>query len=121
MVSGVADATQMSATESISDTSDVRGGRLLTRTGGTRAWEAKRSGTFQYLQLDMGLVTTVKAVATQGRDGVNFWVKTYRLQYSLDGSTWITYKEGGQIKVVQLNSIVMYTLIVELFTMNMLY
>ena len=51
-----------------------------------------------YLQVDMGAVHSVCAVATQGpRNEV--WVKSYKLQLSTDGVTWYFYKENNKEKV----------------------
>ena len=99
LVSGVADTTQLSTSGFASTSHGHTAARLLTRITSRTAWQAPQSDTFKYVQVDLGLVTTVKAVATQGREGPNHWVKTYLLTYSLDGSSWITYKEAGEIKV----------------------
>ena len=99
LVSGVADGTQLSASrQGASHFGNKHGGRLLTFTTGSRSWESSSKNQFQYFQVDLGLVTTVTAVATQGRDGFNAYVKSYRLYYSNDGNSWTAYSEGGTIK-----------------------
>lgn len=39
----------------------------------------------------MGDSYKVTGVATQGGDGLSEWVTSYKLQYSVDGSTWQYY------------------------------
>ena len=39
----------------------------------------------------MGDTYKVTGVATQGGDGLSEWVTSYKLQYSVDGSTWQYY------------------------------
>ncbi|EDO44991.1 predicted protein, partial [Nematostella vectensis] len=49
-----------------------------------------------WLQVDLGGTHCVTSVATQGNpSGNNDYVKKYRLQYSLDGETWVTHEENG--------------------------
>ena len=59
------------------------------------------SGT-EYLQIDMGALHSVCAVATQGAaNNANEWTTSYKLHFSLDGVTWDTYKENNAGKVSQ--------------------
>lgn len=51
-----------------------------------------------YLQVDMGVVHSVCAVATQGPSNA-VWVKSYKLQLSTDGVTWYFFKENNKEKV----------------------
>jgi len=52
----------------------------------------------EYLQVDMGAVLSVCAVATQaGKEGQ--WTYSYKLRLSLDGVTWNIYKENNAEKV----------------------
>lgn len=100
MVSGALDSSRLAATSVHNDVHDERGSRLLTNTNGARSLCFQHLNTDQYLQVDVGLATTVTAVATQGRDSSDQWVKSYFLRYSTDGSTWLTFKENGHDKVV---------------------
>ena len=52
-----------------------------------------------YLQVDMGVVRSVCAVATQGELRSDEWTTSYRLQLSADDVTWNTYKETNIEKV----------------------
>ena len=56
----------------------------------------------QYLQVDMGAVYFVCAVATQGDKMHDEWTTSYKLHFSLDGNIWDTYKENSAIKVRKL-------------------
>ncbi|XP_015756081.1 PREDICTED: uncharacterized protein LOC107335265 [Acropora digitifera] len=53
----------------------------------------------QWLNIDLGTISRVKRIATQGRyDGDN-WVTSYTVGYSMDNIRFIPYKEGRKIKV----------------------
>ena len=75
-------------------------GRLNERRG-AGAWcpRSNRDRT-AYLQVDMGAVHFVCAVATQGLrlHGVD-WTTSYKLLISLNGVTWNSYKENNVEKV----------------------
>ncbi|XP_031564417.1 lactadherin-like [Actinia tenebrosa] len=68
------------------------------------AWSAKVNQVGEYLQVELGLECYITKVATQGRDYlfsavVKQWVKTYSLQYGLDGVAWNNYTTGGELKI----------------------
>ena len=53
----------------------------------------------EYLQVDMGAVHSVCAVATQGiKEGA--WGTSYKLHLSLNGVIWNIYKENNAEKVM---------------------
>ena len=54
----------------------------------------------QFLQVDMGTVFSVCAVATQGERSNNEWTTSYKLHFSLDGVKWKPYKENYVEKVL---------------------
>jgi hypothetical protein len=60
------------------------------------AWSAKYNNANQWLQVDLGMVTIVTGIATQGRQDYNQCVKSYSLQYSMNDNHFIDY-EGGKI------------------------
>jgi hypothetical protein len=71
---------------------------VLKDVGVWIALQNKISG--EYLQIDLGRVTTVTMVATQGRPvGFPQWVTSYAIDYSTDGSLWLHYRENGEDKV----------------------
>ena len=51
----------------------------------------------------MGKELYVCAVATQGYKNGNHWAKSYKLQLSLQTTTWETYSEDGAEKVRKIN------------------
>ncbi|KXJ16438.1 Contactin-associated protein-like 5 [Exaiptasia diaphana] len=72
-------------------------GRLHYRASGrSGSWCAKRNRAGEWLQVDLGKISTIKGVATQGRYDYNQWVKTYTLQYSNNGKTFKKY-QGGKV------------------------
>ena len=52
-----------------------------------------------YLQVDMGAMLSVCAVATQGERINNEWTTSYKLQLSTDGVTWNVFEEINTAKV----------------------
>ncbi|CAH3045073.1 unnamed protein product [Porites lobata] len=67
----------------------------LGRLNGSASWcTGKADGC--YLQVDLGSLHLLCAVATQGNPGGNRdYVKRYKLLYSTDSSNWTTYEENG--------------------------
>ena len=47
------------------------------------------------IQVDLGSPYQVVAVATQGRQDVSQWVRSYKVTYSLDGVTFDTVTDNG--------------------------
>ncbi|XP_048590442.1 lactadherin-like [Nematostella vectensis] len=72
------------------------------------SWAAKINQKGEYLQVDLGRVTWVTHVATQGRPkGSSYiqWVTEYTVEYSLTGDQWQSYPDGnGVIKIFPGNS-----------------
>ena len=50
--------------------------------------------SYPFLQIDLGNVTKVTRIATQGRSDARQWTKTYTLDYSEYGATFIPYNNG---------------------------
>lgn len=76
-------------------------GRLNFQAGGGKqgGWSAKTNNQNQWLQADLGKVRKVTHLATQGRNGNSQWVKSYKVEFSNNGSTFQFYKEQGADKV----------------------
>ncbi|CAH3172634.1 unnamed protein product [Porites evermanni] len=79
--------------------------RLHARNYGSirGGWVAKYRNRNQWIQIDLGVVTRVKRIATQGRYDANQWVKSYTVSYSSDGSRFYPVKHGRRIKIFQGN------------------
>ena len=67
-------------------------GRVNTKRG-SRWCPTSTSDRTDYLQVDMGAVHSVCAVATQTLN-TGEYAKTYYLRLSVDGVTWNTYEEN---------------------------
>ena len=74
-------------------------GRLHENRGGGGWCTKTKSDRTDYLQVDMGTVRSVCAVATQGPRIDSAWITSYKLYFSRDGVTWNTYKETNIEKV----------------------
>ena len=56
-----------------------------------------------YIQVDMGAVHCVCAVATQGERVQHDWTTSYKVHLSIDGVTWNSYKESNVEKVTTIH------------------
>ena len=74
-------------------------GRLNEKRGDGAWCPRTNSDRSDYLQVDMGAVHSVCAVATQGLRGHNDWTTSYKLLISLNGVTWSSYQENNIEKV----------------------
>ena len=69
------------------------------RLNGAKGWcQQTKIITNDYIQVDMGLLRSVCAVATQGKKNGSF-TKSYKLSFSTDGVKWMTYQEQHLDKV----------------------
>ena len=78
-------------------------GRLHGNRGD--GWCASTANGSDWLQVDLGRVFQLCAVATQGDrtyDQSDEWVTDFKLSYSSDGNTWTNYTDGNGIEVVRL-------------------
>ena len=62
-------------------------------SGTAVSWYALPSDPSPWIQVDLGMPTWLKGVATQGKR-FSLFVKTYKLAYSSDGIHWSTYKDA---------------------------
>ena len=74
------------------------------RLNGKGAWEPKTNGRDEYLQIDLLYEYVICAVATQGNPPTQSptaqeWTTVYKLRFSLNGTTFFTYKENKFDKV----------------------
>ena len=71
-----------------------------------------------YLQVDMGAVYSVCAVATQGHRLGDYWTTSYKVHLSTDAVTWSSYKENNVEKVTKITyftvGVAVYTEIIQL-------
>ena len=75
----------------------------LNGNRGDGAWCTETTtNTTDYLQVDMGAVHSVCAVATQGLISFSEWTTSYKVHFSTDGVTWESYKENNVEKVTKI-------------------
>ena len=86
---------RFSASSSLSS-SRASNGRL---NGGSAWIPSSNNNNNDYLQIDLGSVYIVCAVATQGNPSANYWTKTYKIEISLDNVYWQWYQEKNTVKV----------------------
>ena len=90
---GSISASSLYPTEPMSS-HEAANSRLYFKVGNDRAgaWSARYNNKEQWLQIDFCSRTHVTQVATQGRDAVYQWVRSYSLSYSMDGVTFYSYQ-----------------------------
>jgi hypothetical protein len=62
--------------------------RLNSGIAGKANWSAKTNDTNQWLQVDLGAVESLVAVAIQGRHNLDQWVTNFNIQWSSDLQNW---------------------------------
>jgi len=65
------------------------------------SWSVRQRRHGQWLQVSLGSSSTVKGIATQGRQDANQWVKQYTISHSKDGMRFIPYNEGRGTVVIK--------------------
>ncbi|XP_078696167.1 uncharacterized protein LOC144924633 isoform X2 [Branchiostoma floridae x Branchiostoma belcheri] len=72
----------------------------LNGVAGNGAWAVTTSTIGEWLQVDLGEKKPVTGTIIQGRYYYDQWVTSYKLQYSVDGRSWIKYASSvGSEKV----------------------
>ena len=76
-------------------------GRLKNDRSSGCAWRPAKAADqdSSWLQVDLGSLTKVSGVATQGSCSSDEWTKSYVIMYSNDGVDWKEYEEDCIIKV----------------------
>ena len=71
--------------------------RLQTSKTGSYAgaWIPKANDIGQWIQVDLGKITKITRIATQGRQDAAQWVKTYSISYSVEGGPFLTYNNDS--------------------------
>ena len=71
----------------------------LVRLNSPFAWVAANNDPQPWVQVDLGKDAMIKKIATKGRRGAYWWVRTYTLSSRANGETdWLTYKENEDVK-----------------------
>ena len=63
------------------------------------AWIPKTLDMGQWIQVDLGKITKIARIATQGRQDAAQWVKSYSITYSLEGGPFLPYNNNQVNKV----------------------
>ena len=96
---------QRFSASSSSSSNPASNGRLK----GARAWiPNSNNNNNDHLQIDLGSVYVVCAVATQGNPSANDWTETYKIETSLDNVNWQWYKENNTVKVCMVRVVCSY-------------
>ena len=69
------------------------------RLNGNSAWIPSSNNNNDYLQIDLGSLYVVCAVATQGNPSADDWTETYKIKTSLNNVKWQWYQENNTVKV----------------------
>ena len=72
---------------------------LEARSSKAGAWCVRKPDTSQWLQINLGRGTTIKKVATQGRQDADQWVTTYSISYRPNRTFWVYVTIHGKKKV----------------------
>lgn len=70
--------------------------RLNTVKSGsyTGAWIPKAQDAGQWIQVDLGKITKITRIATQGRQDAGHWVKSFSITYSVEGGPFLPYNDN---------------------------
>ena len=92
----------ITASSSVNSSHGPSNSRLnfLNKGSDVSAWCPKTGSENQWLQIDLGEMTAVTKVATQGRYNSEDRVTTYTLSYSVDGKHWAGYKQHAIDRIV---------------------
>ena len=101
MESGAIADSQLTASSELDIHHGIRRARLHTKETSVYSrgsWISENNDLNQWYQVDLGKITPVTHVATQGR---NSWspaqmVTKYKLQFSDDGASFLFYKRQGE-------------------------
>ncbi|XP_031556155.1 venom prothrombin activator omicarin-C non-catalytic subunit-like, partial [Actinia tenebrosa] len=73
----------------------------MGRLGSDSAWGPEKQKGYDYLQIDVGAVSYICSIASQGNGDNELyeWVTKYEVLYSTTNNQYITYSENGTDKV----------------------
>lgn len=75
-------------------------GRLNTKIGSCAWTSTARGRSNSWFEVDLGQMTIVTSIATQGSCTAGEWTKSYSITYyNTSSSQWVDYKESGSKKV----------------------
>ena len=101
MESSAISDSQLTASSELNSYHAIRRARLHTKETDVYSrgsWVSATNDLNQWYQVDLGKVTLVTHVATQGRNSISptQMVTKYKLQFSDDGASFLFYKRQGE-------------------------
>ncbi|XP_078614351.1 uncharacterized protein LOC144883627 [Branchiostoma floridae x Branchiostoma japonicum] len=69
-------------------------------SGTEGGWGPSQDNINQWLQVEVGLALSVTGVITQGSSEASEWVTSYKLQFSMDGSNWVTQMDQSGVEQI---------------------
>lgn len=96
MANGKLPNNAITATSTYNQYSGPERARLETLKSGSYAgaWIPKSNDVGQWIQVDLGKITKITRIATQGRQDAAHWVKSYSLTYSVEGGPFLSYSNN---------------------------
>lgn len=101
MKSGKIPNSAISATTILNQYYGTERARLDTVKSGSYAgaWIPKTQDAGQWIEVDLGKITKITSLATQGRQDSTQFVKSYTITYSVEGGPFLPYN-GNQVNAV---------------------
>ena len=101
MESGTITDSQLTASSDLDSNHAIERARLHTKETDVYSrgsWVSAINDLNQWYQVDLGIITPVTHVATQGRNSYSpaQMVTKYKLQFSDDGASFLFYKREGE-------------------------
>ena len=96
MKNGKVPSSAITATTSLNQYFGPERARLDTVKSGSYAgaWIPKSQDLGQWIQVDLGKITKITRLATQGRQDSGHWVKSYSITYSVEGGPFLPYNDN---------------------------
>ena len=96
MKSGKIPNSAIAATTSLNQYYGPERARLDTVKSGSYAgaWIPKANDLGQWIGVDLGKITKITRIASQGRQDAGHWVKSYSLTYSVEGGPFLPYNNN---------------------------
>lgn len=96
MKNGKIPNSAITATTSLNQYFGPERARLDTVKSGSfgGAWIPKSQDVGQWIQVDLGKITKITRLATQGRQEAGHYVKSYSITYSIEGGPFLPYSNN---------------------------
>ena len=96
MKSGKIPDSAITATTSLNQYCGPERARLDTVKSGSYvgAWIPKSQDIGQWIQVDLGKITKITRLATQGRQDAGHWAESYSITYSVEGGPFLPYNDN---------------------------